>query len=446
MNDIKVPLLRILAITEGILRPDRSTYGVGAMLDVVDGLMSESFGRFKVERLQLNEDGERLKDVLKRAVREDTDYDQIWFFGGSESGNNGSRPLDDDEVELISRFMKAGGGVFATGDHETVGAPLCARIPRVRYMRSWGLSGGIGATPAATSALRADTLFMPPFSAQYGNEGDKYGKPVWPLYVTTTWPHPLLYSRSPDVAFSSAMPQAPEGPIAWFPDHMHEGVCYGFEDSDAVSKAVPEKYAEILKDFPGKARPSIVGWSLRRGFRDEEGVKQAEPFAHAIVGCYDGRKQNPALGRIVVDSTFHHWVSSNTEKMQKSRAWRLFSQYPLNIAKWLSRPYGDISKKRKALESVGESDSVKAVYKVSAQPADEYLDKLTAAAQAEWLKDETLTTLDFSLFLDDLNQGGELPQEDKTVVEMSEDPMAELKLQERRRTGLLFHKFLAENK
>lgn len=446
MDDTKVPLLRILAVTEGILRPDRSTYGIGAMLDVVDGLMSERFGRFKVERLQLNEDGAHLKEALKRAVQEDSDYDQIWFFGGSEPRDNGVRPLDDDEIELVSSFMKAGGGVFATGDHENVGAPLCAGLPRVRYMRSWGLDAGIGVTPTAKSATRADTLFMPPFSGQYGNEGDKYGKPVWPVYVTTTWPHPLLYSRSPDVSFSSGMPQAPEGPIAWFPDHMHEGICYEFNEFDMSREADQKKSGAICEDFPGGVWPEVVGWSLRRGFLDLEGVQQGVPKVHAIVSCYDGRKGNPALGRIVVDSTFHHWVSSNTEKIQKSKAWRLFSQYPLNIAKWLSRPYGDISKKRKALESVGETASVKAIFKAGALTTDEYLDKLSIAAQAEWLKDETLTTLDFSLFLDDLNQGGELPQEDKTVVEMSEDPMAELKLQERRRTGLLFHKFLAENK
>ena len=73
-------------------------------------------------------------------------YDEIWLFGfegfdgpnfpvGPGTGEPGG--VTDGELAAFTKFMQAGGGVFATGDHDGLGSALCGRIPRVRYMRKW---------------------------------------------------------------------------------------------------------------------------------------------------------------------------------------------------------------------------------------------------------------------------------------------------------------------
>jgi len=69
-------------------------------------------------------------------------YDVIWLIGweGRNSPTStGDSPagIGDAEIAAIARFMAAGGGVFATGDHDGIGNVMCGRIPRVRAMRSW---------------------------------------------------------------------------------------------------------------------------------------------------------------------------------------------------------------------------------------------------------------------------------------------------------------------
>ena len=58
-------------------------------------------------------------------------YDQIWLFGVNAT------PLQAAERTRIEAFMQAGGGVFATGDHSSLGFGMGAHIPRARSMRDW---------------------------------------------------------------------------------------------------------------------------------------------------------------------------------------------------------------------------------------------------------------------------------------------------------------------
>ena len=45
-------------------------------------------------------------------------YDQIWLFAFNATA------LSAPEQATIAQFMQSGGGVFATGDHETIGAGM----------------------------------------------------------------------------------------------------------------------------------------------------------------------------------------------------------------------------------------------------------------------------------------------------------------------------------
>lgn len=77
-----------------------------------------------------------------------TNYDQLWLFGFSAAA------ISAPEQTTIAQFMQAGGGVFATGDHETLGAGMGANLPRVRQMRNW-------ATVPMATVNRHDTVLEP---------------------------------------------------------------------------------------------------------------------------------------------------------------------------------------------------------------------------------------------------------------------------------------------
>src|SRR5438128_2477678 len=89
------------------------------------------------------------------------DFDVIWLIGrdgrNSTTSSGSSGPLlTGGEMNPLAQFMEAGGGVFATGDHDSIGAPMCANIPRVRVMRSW--FGQNDSTKPAALASIADNF------------------------------------------------------------------------------------------------------------------------------------------------------------------------------------------------------------------------------------------------------------------------------------------------
>ena len=59
--------------------------------------------------------------------------------------NIDSHPLvmGDAEKAAIDGWMDQGGGVFATGDHDYLGATMCQRIARVGAMRKWTNADGV---------------------------------------------------------------------------------------------------------------------------------------------------------------------------------------------------------------------------------------------------------------------------------------------------------------
>src|SRR5690349_16064670 len=70
------------------------------------------------------------------------DFDVIWMIGHdgrNDLNSMGTSPdfLIPEERQAIARYMAAGGGVFATGDHDSIGSVMCGNLPRVRAMRSW---------------------------------------------------------------------------------------------------------------------------------------------------------------------------------------------------------------------------------------------------------------------------------------------------------------------
>ena len=99
-------------------------------------------------------------------------YDQIWLFGADSDAN----AIDSSEQNAIAAFMQAGGGVFATGDHETLGQGMGANIPRVRTMRNWS-------TIPMSSVNRLDTVVNPgqDMAKQFQDESDSFPQYINPV-------------------------------------------------------------------------------------------------------------------------------------------------------------------------------------------------------------------------------------------------------------------------
>jgi hypothetical protein len=298
-------------------------------------------------------------------------YDEIWFFGDwpGEVANNPTypdsqidlaefAPLADEELKIIAEWMDRGGGVFAAGDHALLGASMCRRIPRVRTMRRWTRAQGV---PAFKGPDRHETLqHVDPGPSNW--EGDEWAQHIYPVLrrdprrpfdVLGAYPHPLLCG--------------PYGVIDRFPDHMHEGSLFenhevrlddplGIPGYDGAEYPVvePEILAAMVGGEPETfglgPRPEIVAHALTTNpeplrVTGVGGVLMARtldvlPFGKrfAVVGAYDG---DPArIGRVVVDSTWHHWFSMNLIGFQAKAPmlYRGMQSYYRNVALWLARP------------------------------------------------------------------------------------------------------------
>lgn len=212
--------------------------------------------------------------------------------------------------------MDAGGGVFATGDHEDLGAAMCRRLPRVGSMRRWywpdpGPNGEPVApvgTPVPVSspswpALRdrldtlrpgVDTLY------QFDDQSDVHAQPIAPRWTRRglrKYPHPLLCS--------------PAGALTWLPDHPHEGLC---EVPGNLGRTIS------LDSWAGREYPDYGGAPLAPVVVADATVIGGHPTlmpdkppvvgrTFGVIAAWDGHKVH--RGRVVVDATWHHFFNVN---------------------------------------------------------------------------------------------------------------------------------------
>lgn len=268
-------------------------------------------------------------------------YDQVWLFGF----NSGSS-LSDAELTALSAFMNGGGGVFATGDHGTLGQGLCGAITRVRKMRRWdNASGEVG----MTDPRRNDTN-RPGHDpgSQFDDQSDDIPQTIqprlysswWGAFWRETYPHPVLCS--------------PLGRITVLPDHPHEGECL-------QPTNLSDTYLDGSPEFPGGVAPQIIAWSTVLAGSNAGGIKQAtQAQRFGAISAYDGHKAK--VGRVITDATWHHFVNVNlvgelvdfennrgtTEDPSKINGFlsslsgqqhlAQIKHYYINIGVWISRP------------------------------------------------------------------------------------------------------------
>ena len=164
-------------------------------------------------------------------------FDQLWLFGINSGDANAT---SNSELQVLTKWMNAGGGLFATGDHDTLGEALCKNIPRVSTMRKWTIADGV---PTGTQATRhdtnrpatpgqANTAGGNPDVMPFDNQSDNVPQPIElqlysPLWTSSLFPfkkqaHPVMCDPK-------------RGFINVFPDHPHEGWVRDSDDIDLTA-------------------------------------------------------------------------------------------------------------------------------------------------------------------------------------------------------------------
>jgi hypothetical protein len=276
-------------------------------------------------------------------------FDVIWLIGhggrnsAPDATSHASQPIPDSELEVIASYMDNGGGVFAVGDHDSIGSVMCGQLPRIRAMRSWyGALDGF----ARCSGAEAFGTEGHNWTGQ-GHVPDNYPQLTLPMHGRADTTQAGAHSTYPAGPFSpyhwfenqsDSTPQTitptPAGPahpilrsggadITVYPDHMHEGkthdVIMGFDYTKSVSFngstftefPAPVGPPELPKVIATGHSSAIASLSVSGG---PNPMAALDPGAGStdtinILSIYDGR--NAGVGRIVTGSTFHHYIDIN---------------------------------------------------------------------------------------------------------------------------------------
>ena len=340
--------IRILFVIDGRIMTGHGAddFGLGQVLDTLRDRWFAWWVRFSVrvvdrdppESFRFTGEGFNLDE-----------FDQVWFFGDWPAFDANSpdvsddiirseeySPLDDAELQIIAGWMERGGGVFATGDHSLLGASMCSRIPRVRNMRRWTRAQGV---PSFADGDRNETLVHDLQTGIIEREGDRWGQQISPVYRSTG---PTFYQRSPHPLLCGRT-----GVIDRFPDHMHEGSVieddhvplrqplnipgYDGEEFPVIPAVFEGASALVAEPFGVRPRPHVIA-------HGHTTTRDSDSRRFAVVGVYDGDPVH--VGRVVVDSTWHHWLSMNLVGFQAElpTVYAGMQDYYRNVALWLSTP------------------------------------------------------------------------------------------------------------
>ncbi|HEY9629288.1 MAG TPA: hypothetical protein V6C84_18455 [Coleofasciculaceae cyanobacterium] len=242
-----------------------------------------------------------------------------------------STKLTDEAGALnaVTTFMQAGGGVFATGDHEDLGAGMCMEIPRVRNMRYWtsGTPSAGGTNRLTTNLPGTDDIYT------FSDQSDQFPQRLFVNYQTQAggsipmmsplnYAHPVLQISGSNRA------------IEVFPDHPHEGEC--IVPSNLSTKLADGATDEWPRDGGGsRVSPEMVAITVSHG-NGFPGKQPVIPRSFIAICAYDGQRAN--VGRVVTDATWHHFVNINIKPGMAALAGRNLTdikQYYSNLATWL---------------------------------------------------------------------------------------------------------------
>lgn len=244
-------------------------------------------------------------------------YDEVMLFGiattfpGRGTDADGqpypADRLGDAELRALTEFMNDGGGLFATGDHGTLGRFLCHAVPRARNMRLWDNTSPLNDVNevSMSGARRNDTnrLGTSPGS-QFEDQSDTTPQSIQPrlytrelAFIRFTFPHPLLCGK--------------KGMIAVMPDHPHEGECIEPTDTDLeldFGGSLGPEYPDASGGGP-KPVPEVISTNSVLTGTTSSGKNPTENHTFGGICAYDGHLAK--VGRVVTDATWHHFVNVN---------------------------------------------------------------------------------------------------------------------------------------
>lgn len=345
------------------------SFGISAAIATLKNFSMGS-SSFAVTVATRNGDGSPISghDITGYRFSEDSlkAFDQVWMFGfhpGNFDANNLDPALDArieqgpgqsgapvnaltiEELAALARWMDNGGGVFATGDHHLLGASMCHKVPRVSAMRRWTIADGVPTIELETrfDTTQPQTLEQKLGLAVIGEGAESDFLPQRTDWVSFTW-HNVGGPRRPHVLLCHPK----HGPIDVLPDHPHEGLCFDFNDPGWATKR------DQTFDFAGYANaqfptlsnyrplPQVVTWGTTLAdpplqfFKRDQALRRFPQIA-----AYDG--QAIAIGRVVVDSTWHHWFDMNltgieaqTRKTGDRRNFDCILRYYVNVGIYLA--------------------------------------------------------------------------------------------------------------
>lgn len=211
-------------------------------------------------------------------------YDEIWFFGFNSTPN-----LTAAEVTLLDQFMAAPkfGGVLVTGDHADLGKGITGQITRAGQMRlypappssppSWNTTVEDGPDPGSSFDFDDQSDDVPQ-TIRY----KRYPISSGLIFQRRNRPHPVLCG--------------PDGPIDVFPDHQHEG--------EAIAPVPASGDPKWPTKLGHQELPEVIAWGK---IKDPAATKHGQEIG--LVSAYNGH--NVDVGRILADSTWHHWFDIN---------------------------------------------------------------------------------------------------------------------------------------
>ncbi len=326
-------------------------FGLGSMIERLKA-HTPTFADLEIKWFSRNSDAahhadNKLDVILNNEVHETNEpFDEIWFFGLHQSNTNQfsllarrggpESELNETEVAALNEWMnvrdgKGGGGILMTGDHSNetppnvivsnhnghgadttaneaflgLGRALGRYVPRAGSLRKWE------GPPTYHSENSLSTI------SDAGFQTDRVPQQLLLRTVNADGdpdpngqPHPLFFYKEGQF-------------IEAFPDHAHEGaVITPPEDGELDPREWPVNADGI------QPRPYVVAL----------GKDARKPDRLNIIATYNGDLCN--VGRIVADSTWHHYMNLNLKGFPhpapEGSASDQIGQYYANLAVWLA--------------------------------------------------------------------------------------------------------------
>lgn len=282
---------KILMVTDDSLNFGPGGFGLSEFVSIIQGAGHTVSSAHRNGDPDATLPGAFKFDTASPAVTT-ANYDQLWLFGFT------TLALSAPEQTVIAQFMQSGGGVFATGDHESIGAGMGANIPRVRGMRNWF-------TVPMSDPNRLDTVLDPGADTvkQFDDQADAIPQRLFPVFFSNGGPDNVASSWSVHPVL-----RHPSGAVDYLPDHPHESECLAPTPVAGIFAGI-EEWPEPIG---GGARiaPQIAAVSMSAGRFITDALKPpVMPRSFGAISTYDGDAAD--VGRVVCDATWHHFVNIN---------------------------------------------------------------------------------------------------------------------------------------